>query len=83
MDYTHVIVFSGVGSALSAFLMWGFAKSLGMIFAFVVIFGGIVSPVQTFAFEVEADKDSHQSSGFSSTAPAASKDIAGELNGWL
>lgn len=43
MDYTHVIVFSGIGSALSAFLMWGFAKSIGMIFTFVIVFGGIVS----------------------------------------
>lgn len=43
MDYTHIIIFSGLGSALSAFLMWGFAKSLGMIFAFVIMFGSIVS----------------------------------------
>ncbi|KAF8309076.1 MFS general substrate transporter [Clavulina sp. PMI_390] len=58
IDYAYIIIFSAIGSALSAFLMWGFAKTLEMTFAFVVVFGAV-------------------SSGFSSTAPAASKDIAG------
>jgi len=41
--YVHVMIVSGVGSALSAYLLWGFAHSLGLIFLFVVIFGGLVS----------------------------------------
>lgn len=40
--YTGVIVFSGLGSALAAYLLWGFAHELGLIFAFVIIFGSIV-----------------------------------------
>ncbi|KAH7322172.1 major facilitator superfamily domain-containing protein [Rhizoctonia solani] len=39
--YQYVIVISGVGAALSAYLLWGFAHSLGLIFAFVVVFGSL------------------------------------------
>ncbi|CAE7198992.1 unnamed protein product [Rhizoctonia solani] len=39
--YQYVIVISGTGAALSAYLLWGFAHSLGLIFAFVVIFGSL------------------------------------------
>ena len=43
MMYTHLIIISGALSALSAFLMWGFAHNLASVFAFVVVFGIIVS----------------------------------------
>ncbi|CAE6492448.1 unnamed protein product [Rhizoctonia solani] len=39
--YGYVIVVSGSGAALSAYLLWGFAHNLGLIFAFVVIFGSL------------------------------------------
>lgn len=40
--YPYVILVSGTGSALAAFILWGFASSLGWVFAFAVIFGGLV-----------------------------------------
>ncbi|KAG8679833.1 hypothetical protein FRC11_003247 [Ceratobasidium sp. 423] len=39
--YQYVIIISGAGAALSAYLLWGFAHSLGLIFAFAVIFGSL------------------------------------------
>ncbi|CAE6466088.1 unnamed protein product [Rhizoctonia solani] len=39
--YHYVIIISGAGAALSAYLLWGFAHSLGLIFAFVVVFGSL------------------------------------------
>jgi hypothetical protein len=41
--YSYVMIASGAGAALSAYLLWGFAHSLGLIFAFVVVFGSLVS----------------------------------------
>ncbi|KAF8755394.1 Major Facilitator Superfamily [Rhizoctonia solani] len=39
--YQYVVIASGAGAALSAYLLWGFAHSLGLIFAFVIVFGSI------------------------------------------
>ncbi|KAG8716912.1 hypothetical protein FRC09_015033 [Ceratobasidium sp. 395] len=39
--YPYVIILSGVGASLSAYLLWGFAHNLGLIFAFVVVFGSL------------------------------------------
>ncbi|KAG8749207.1 hypothetical protein FRC12_013522, partial [Ceratobasidium sp. 428] len=39
--YSYVMLASGAGAALSAYLLWGFAHSLGLIFAFVVVFGSL------------------------------------------
>ncbi|KAG8689254.1 hypothetical protein FRC11_003529, partial [Ceratobasidium sp. 423] len=39
--YQYVVIVSGAGAALSAYLLWGFAHSLGLIFAFVIIFGSL------------------------------------------
>ncbi|KAG8747744.1 hypothetical protein FRC10_011873 [Ceratobasidium sp. 414] len=39
--YAYVMIASGAGAALSAYLLWGFAHNLGIIFAFVVIFGSL------------------------------------------
>ncbi|KAG8782812.1 hypothetical protein FRC12_020384 [Ceratobasidium sp. 428] len=39
--YPYVIVASGVGASLSAYLLWGFAHNLGLIFAFVIVFGSL------------------------------------------
>ncbi|KAE9410114.1 MFS general substrate transporter [Gymnopus androsaceus JB14] len=39
--YQHIILFSGIGSALAAFLLWGFATSLALVFTFAVVFGGV------------------------------------------
>ncbi|KAG8689255.1 hypothetical protein FRC11_003530 [Ceratobasidium sp. 423] len=39
--YQYVVIVSGAGAALSAYLLWGFAHSLGLIFAFVIVFGSL------------------------------------------
>ncbi|KAF8901161.1 major facilitator superfamily domain-containing protein [Gymnopilus junonius] len=39
--YPYVILASGVGSSLAALLLWGFASSLGWVFAFAAVFGGL------------------------------------------
>ncbi|KAH9487292.1 MFS-type transporter asR1 [Psilocybe cubensis] len=38
--YPYIIFVSGLGSALAAFFVWGFASSLTLVFAFAAIFGG-------------------------------------------
>ncbi|PPQ69235.1 hypothetical protein CVT25_006952 [Psilocybe cyanescens] len=38
--YPYIIFASGLGSALAAFFVWGFASSLTLVFAFAAIFGG-------------------------------------------
>ena len=40
--YTRIMFISAAGCCLSAFLMWGFAGTLGTIYAFAVVFGGLV-----------------------------------------
>ncbi|CAE6364971.1 unnamed protein product [Rhizoctonia solani] len=37
--YPYVIIVSGAGASLSAYLLWGFAHNLGVIFVFVIAFG--------------------------------------------
>ncbi|CAE6439405.1 unnamed protein product [Rhizoctonia solani] len=39
--YQYVVIASGAGAALSAYLLWGFAHSLWLIFLFVVVFGSL------------------------------------------
>ncbi|KAL5638585.1 hypothetical protein ACGC1H_005301 [Rhizoctonia solani] len=39
VPYHYIVIVSGAGASLSAYLLWGFAHNLGVIFAFVVIFG--------------------------------------------
>ncbi|KDR67204.1 hypothetical protein GALMADRAFT_232213 [Galerina marginata CBS 339.88] len=39
--YPYVILASGVGSSLAALLLWGFASSLGWVFGFAAVFGGL------------------------------------------
>lgn len=39
--YPYVILASGVGSALAAFFLWGFASSLSLVFVFAAVFGGL------------------------------------------
>lgn len=41
--YPWIMFSSALGSAISAFLIWGFADTLTRVFAFAIIFGGLVS----------------------------------------
>ncbi|KDR73320.1 hypothetical protein GALMADRAFT_125448 [Galerina marginata CBS 339.88] len=46
--YPYVILACGIGSALSAFVLWGFASSLSWVFAFSTIFGGLGGAFPSF-----------------------------------
>ncbi|KEP48260.1 MFS monocarboxylate transporter [Rhizoctonia solani 123E] len=39
VPYQYIIIASGFGSCLAAFLLWGFAHNLGLILGFVILFG--------------------------------------------
>ncbi|CUA73150.1 hypothetical protein RSOLAG22IIIB_10590 [Rhizoctonia solani] len=39
VPYYYIIIVSSTGASLSAYLLWGFAHNLAVIFAFVVVFG--------------------------------------------
>ncbi|KAH8100533.1 MFS general substrate transporter [Cristinia sonorae] len=39
--YHWIMFVSALGSAISAFLLWGFADTLARVFAFAIIFGGL------------------------------------------
>ncbi|TCD66716.1 hypothetical protein EIP91_001009 [Steccherinum ochraceum] len=41
MPYPQLMVISTLGSSIAAFLLWGFADTLGRVFAFAIIFGGL------------------------------------------
>ncbi|KZO99340.1 MFS general substrate transporter [Calocera viscosa TUFC12733] len=41
ISYSRVVMVSGLGAALSAYLVWGFARNLGLIFTFVILFGSL------------------------------------------
>ena len=40
--YPSIMVASAVGSALGAFLLWGFANAAVYLYIFAIIFGGLV-----------------------------------------
>lgn len=43
MPYPSIMLFSAIGSALGAFLLWGFANNAIYLYFFAVIFGSLVS----------------------------------------
>lgn len=56
MPYPQIMVVSTVGSSAAAFLLWGFADSLGRVFAFAIIFGGLVSALpETHTIQQQSD----------------------------
>lgn len=76
------MIASGTGAALSAYLLWGFAHSLGLIFAFVVVFGSLVRILLTYSHVSCSEYTVNwQSGGFSSVWPAACSEIAGPEQG--
>ena len=51
--YPWVMFFSSLGSALAAFLLWGFAQGPALIYPFAIIFGALVSnPSTSLAVQV-------------------------------
>jgi hypothetical protein len=43
MGYNLLMVVSALGSALAAYLVWGFAHTAGLIYLFAAVFGSVVS----------------------------------------
>lgn len=43
MPYPRIMFVSTFASSIAAFLLWGFADTLGRVFAFAIVFGGLVS----------------------------------------
>lgn len=76
--YPMIMVASAVGSALSAFFLWGFADAAIFLYFFAVIFGGLVC-----CHSLPGDKCTYvciQSGGFSSTWPnAAVESVGGQV----
>lgn len=78
IPYPWVMFVSAIGSAISAFLLWGFADSLAKVFAFAIIFGGLVRILlATLDCCAIILRNYQQSGGFSSVWPAAASDSAG------
>ncbi|TCD67656.1 hypothetical protein EIP91_012166 [Steccherinum ochraceum] len=55
MPYTYIMVVTMFASALSAFLIWGFADTLGTMFAFAIIFGAVGGGFASVTFPASAD----------------------------
>ncbi|KAJ3876965.1 MFS general substrate transporter [Lentinula edodes] len=66
--YATVILCSGLGSALGAFFLWGFATNLGLVFAFALVFGGLSGGFPGIwpaaATEIAGSRDEHTSLAF-------------------
>ena len=75
--YPSIMAISALGSALSAFFLWGFASTSVFLYFFAVIFGALVS---TAVLPVLSHPDGFrrlQSGGFSSAWPNAAAECAG------
>lgn len=44
IGYSVLMVASGLGSAVAAYVLWGFAHNAALIYLFVIVFGALVSP---------------------------------------
>ncbi|KAI0072296.1 MFS general substrate transporter [Panus rudis PR-1116 ss-1] len=53
--YPWIMLASTVGSALAAFLLWGFADTLARVFAFAIIFGGLSGGFSSVTFAAAVD----------------------------
>ncbi|KAJ3932165.1 MAG: MFS general substrate transporter [Lentinula lateritia] len=66
--YAAVILCSGLGSALGAFFLWGFATNLPLIFAFALVFGGLSGGFPGIwpaaATEIAGSRNEHTSLAF-------------------
>ncbi|KAH8100923.1 major facilitator superfamily domain-containing protein [Cristinia sonorae] len=55
MPYPRIMVASAFASSLAAFLLWGFADTLGLVFAFAIVFGSLSGGFSSVAFAASAD----------------------------
>ncbi|KAI0788889.1 MFS general substrate transporter [Abortiporus biennis] len=56
--YPWIMFISTLGSAISAFLLWGFADTLARVFAFAIIFGCLAGGFSSVAFAAATDSAS-------------------------
>ena len=76
--YPSIMVVSAVGSALGAFLLWGFASTAVYLYFFAIVFGVLVSPRPYFGYDFRMFwLTTGQSGGFSSTWPSCAAECAG------
>ncbi|TCD69780.1 hypothetical protein EIP91_006316 [Steccherinum ochraceum] len=79
--YPRIMFGSALGCCLSAFLLWGFADTLGTIFAFAVLFGGLGGgfPSVLFAAATDSAGANPEQATTALTAVTAIKGIAAVL----
>ncbi|KAI0072297.1 MFS general substrate transporter [Panus rudis PR-1116 ss-1] len=53
--YPWIMLASTLGSAIAAFLLWGFADTLARVFAFAIIFGGLSGGFSSVVFAAGTD----------------------------
>ncbi|THH27418.1 hypothetical protein EUX98_g6779 [Antrodiella citrinella] len=55
MPYPRVMFCTTLSSSIAAFLLWGFADTLGHVLAFAIVFGGFSRGFSTLALSASAD----------------------------
>ncbi|TCD66437.1 hypothetical protein EIP91_001373 [Steccherinum ochraceum] len=55
MPYPRIMFVSALASSVAAFLLWGFADTLGRVYAFAVVFGCLSGGFSSVAFAVSTD----------------------------
>ncbi|KAJ3482153.1 hypothetical protein NLI96_g7172 [Meripilus lineatus] len=58
LPYPWIMFSSSLGSAIAAFLLWGFADTLTQVFAFAIIFGGLAGGFSSVSFAAASDSAS-------------------------
>ncbi|CAL1714360.1 unnamed protein product [Somion occarium] len=76
--YPWIMFGSTMGSAIAAFLLWGFADTLARVFAFAIIFGGLSGGFSsvTFAAATDAANPNPEQAGMAASAATLGKGIA-------
>ncbi|KAK7686228.1 hypothetical protein QCA50_010448 [Cerrena zonata] len=76
--YPWIMFVSTMGSAIAAFLLWGFADTLARVFAFAIIFGGLSGGFSsvTFAAATEAANPNLEQAGMAASAATMFKGVA-------
>lgn len=77
IPYPHVMLATASIGALAAFLLWGFATTVGQIFAFAIVFGGLVKNVSQLHHPIIMLIILYQMGGFPSVWWLAMAECAG------
>lgn len=77
VPYAWIMIASTLVSGLSVFLLWGFAHTVGVMFAFAIIYGGLVRPSDFTLITSDRAGSLRKMGGFKSAGPIAVSDCAG------